>query len=89
MATFPAYLVTPERVLLEEEVQSVILRTDDGDAAFMPGHTPLIGSVVPGLVRFTGPDDTEKRFEVTGGLVHVEPKRVVVLVPEAEPSSAS
>jgi len=87
MATFPASLVTPERVVLDEEVEGVVLRTDDGDAAFLPGHTPLVGSVVPGLVRFLYGEDSEKRFEVTGGLVHVEPERVVVLVPEAEPAS--
>lgn len=86
MATFPAYLVTPERVVFEEDVEAVMLRTDEGDAAFLPGHTPLIGSVVAGLVRFAQAGETEKRFEVTGGMVHVEPKRVVVLVPEAEPA---
>lgn len=86
MATFPAYLVTPERVVLEEEVEAVMLRTDEGDAAFLPGHTPLIGSVVSGLVRFALPADSEQCFEVSGGMVHVEPRRVVVLVPEAEPA---
>jgi len=86
MATFPARLVTPESVVLDEDVYAVMLRTDEGDAAFFPGHTPLIGSVVPGLVRFVHDDETERRFEVTRGLVHVEPERVVVLVPEAEPA---
>jgi F-type H+-transporting ATPase subunit epsilon len=86
MATFPASLVTPEQVLLEEEVQAVMLRTDVGDATFLPGHTPLVGAVVPGTVRFTQEDGTEKRFEVSRGLVRVEPDHVVVLVPEAEPA---
>ena len=88
MATFPARLVTPEQVLLEEEVQEVILRTDEGEAAFLPGHTPLIGSVVPGMVRFRRADETERRYEVSAGFVHVEPQGVVVLVPAAEPSSS-
>jgi F-type H+-transporting ATPase subunit epsilon len=83
MATFPARLITPERVLLDEEVQAVMLRTDDGDATFLPGHTPLIGAVVPGLLRFTAEDGSEKRFETDRGLVRVEPEGVAVLVPEA------
>ncbi|HUC38424.1 MAG TPA: ATP synthase F1 subunit epsilon [Acidimicrobiales bacterium] len=87
MATFPALLITPERVVLEEDVSSVILRTDEGDVAFLAGHTPLIGSLVPGLVRIAHEDGSEQRFEVTGGLVHVTPERVWVLVPEAEPAS--
>ena len=72
MATFAASLVTPERILLEEEVQAVFLRTDVGDSAFMPGHTPLIGALVPGLVRFQLEDGTEERAAVHGGFVQVE-----------------
>lgn len=86
MASFPASLVTPERVVLEEEVEAVMLRTDDGEAAFLPGHTPLIGAVVPGLVRFVREGGGEHRFEVTRGLVQVSPERVLVLAPEAEPA---
>jgi F-type H+-transporting ATPase subunit epsilon len=84
MTTFPASLVTPERVLREGEVQAVFLRTDDGEAAFLPGHTPLVGALVPGLVRFQHEDGTEERFAVHGGFVQVEPGHVVVLAPIAE-----
>ncbi len=84
MATFAASLVTPERVLLEEEVQTVFLRTDVGDSAYMPGHTPLIGALVPGLVRFQLEDGTEERAAVHGGFVQVEHDHVTVLAPIAE-----
>ena len=84
MATFPASLVTPERVVFEGEVQSVSLRTDDGEAAFFAGHTPLIGALVPGLVRFQREDGSEERAAVHGGFVQVEGDRVVVLAPIAE-----
>ena len=84
MATFEASLVTPERTLLEEQVQIVFLRTDGGDSAYMPGHTPLIGAVVPGLVRFQHEDGTEARAAVHGGFVQVEGDHVTVLAPIAE-----
>ena len=84
MATFPASLITPERTLLEEEVQAVFVRTDGGDAAFMPGHTPLIGAVVPGLVRFQHEDSTEERAAVHGGFVQVDGDHISVLAPIAE-----
>ena len=84
MATFEASLVTPERTLLEEQVQIVFLRTDGGDSAYMPGHTPLIGAVVPGLVRFQHEDGTEERVAVHGGFVQVEGDHVTVLAPIAE-----
>ena len=84
MATFLASLVTPERVVFEAQVQSVFLRTDGGEAAFLPGHTPLIGALVPGLVRFQREDGSEERAAVHGGFVQVDGDHVVVLAPIAE-----
>jgi F-type H+-transporting ATPase subunit epsilon len=84
MSSFPARLVTPERVVFEADVQSVMLRTAEGEAAFLPGHTALIGALVPGVVRFQQEDGTEERAAVHGGFVQVEPDHVVVLAPMAE-----
>jgi F-type H+-transporting ATPase subunit epsilon len=84
VATFPASLVTPERVVLEEEVAAVMLRTAVGDATYLAGHTPLVGALVPGLVRFEQPDGTVERVAVHGGFVHVKAEGVTVLTPVAE-----
>lgn len=83
---FTATVVTPERILVEAEVSTVNLRTADGEAAFLPGHTPVIGSVVAGLVRLEQADGTELRLAVHGGFVHVENDRVELLAPVAERS---
>jgi F-type H+-transporting ATPase subunit epsilon len=82
--TFPSSLVTPEHVVFEGEVEAVMLRTDVGEATFLVGHTPLIGSIVPGLVRFQDEDGTVKRVAVHGGFVHVKHDGVTVLAPVAE-----
>ena len=84
MPAFPASLVTPEHVLLQEDVTAVMLRTDVGDATFLAGHTPLIGALVPGLVRFEREDGTTERTAVHGGFVHVTRQGVTVLAPVAE-----
>jgi F-type H+-transporting ATPase subunit epsilon len=85
VAEFPARLVTPESVLLDEQVEAVMLRTGVGDATFLSGHAPLVGSVVPGLVRFVRSGGAEQRVAVHGGFVHVEADgRVTVLPPTAE-----
>jgi F-type H+-transporting ATPase subunit epsilon len=86
VATFPSSLVTPERIVLEGEVAAVMLRTDVGEATFLPGHTPLIGAIVPGLVRFQHEDGTIERVAVHGGFVHVRHEGVRVLAPVAEMS---
>jgi F-type H+-transporting ATPase subunit epsilon len=84
VSSFPASLVTPERTVLDTEVQAVMLRTVDGEAAFLPGHTELIGALVPGLVRFQHEDGSEEHAAVHGGFVQVHPDHVVVLAPIAE-----
>jgi F-type H+-transporting ATPase subunit epsilon len=83
--SFAARLVTPEAVVFDEEVEAVILRTGAGDATFLAGHAPLVGSVEPGLVRFVRSEGSEQRVAAHGGFVHVEADgRVTVLPPTAE-----
>jgi F-type H+-transporting ATPase subunit epsilon len=86
MALFASSLITPERILVDEDAQAVFLRTGLGDAAFMAGHTALVGSVEGGLVRFVHEDGTETRAAVHGGFVQVFGDRVSVLCPVAERS---
>jgi F-type H+-transporting ATPase subunit epsilon len=82
---FTARLVTPESVVFEEEVEAVILRTSHGDSTYLSGHAPLVGAVLPGLVRFVRPGGEEQRVAAHGGFVHVEASgRVTVLPPAAE-----
>jgi F-type H+-transporting ATPase subunit epsilon len=85
VAEFPARLVTPEAVIFDEQVEAVILRTGVGDATFMAGHCPLVGSVVPGLVRFVRSGGEVQRVAVQGGFVHMDGDgTVTVLPPSAE-----
>jgi F-type H+-transporting ATPase subunit epsilon len=69
---FTIILVTPERVLIEGRATEVILRTGEGDAAFLPGHTPLVGTLQPGVVRVVRAEGEEQRVAVHGGFVQVE-----------------
>ena len=85
-------LVTPERVLVDERATQVVLRTADGDATFLDGHTPLVGAIVPGAVRITDDEGAEHTFAVHGGFVQVEKgaeegTRVTILSPVAEPAA--
>ena len=49
-----------------------MLRTGEGDATFLAGHTALAGSVKPGVVRVVRPDGEEVRVAVHGGFTQVE-----------------
>ncbi len=69
---FTVNLVTPERVLISGLAAEVILRTGEGDATFLAGHTPLVGTVEPGVVRVVRSEGDEERVAVHGGFVQVE-----------------
>jgi F-type H+-transporting ATPase subunit epsilon len=69
---FALDLVTPERVLVSDRVKEVVLRDGVGDLTFLAGHTPLIGSVEPGLVRVTVASGDVLRIASHGGFVQVE-----------------
>jgi F-type H+-transporting ATPase subunit epsilon len=65
-------LVTPERVLLDGTATEVFLRTAVGDLAFLPGHTPLVGTIEPGVVRVVREDGEVARVAAHGGFVQVD-----------------
>jgi F-type H+-transporting ATPase subunit epsilon len=69
---FAINLVTPERILLTGGAAEVILRTGEGDVTFLDGHTPLVGTIEPGVIRVVRGDGTEERVAVHGGFVQVE-----------------
>ena len=69
---FQINLVTPERILLTGMASEVILRTGEGDVTFLAGHTPLVGTVQPGVVRIVRPEADEVRVAVHGGFTQVE-----------------
>ena len=71
-AQFQIQLVTPERILLTGMATEVMLRTGEGDATFLAGHTPLVGSVKPGVVRVVRPEGEEVKVAVHGGFTQVE-----------------
>jgi len=68
---FAAQLVTPEAALFEGEATAVISRTSTGDLTILDGHTPLVGDVVPGIVRIERPDDSTDAYCVHGGFLQV------------------
>jgi F-type H+-transporting ATPase subunit epsilon len=69
---FTINLVTPERVLVSGLASEVILRTGEGDVTFLAGHTPLVGTAEPGVVRVVRAEGGEERVAAHGGFVQVE-----------------
>ncbi|MGH9044196.1 MAG: ATP synthase F1 subunit epsilon [Acidimicrobiales bacterium] len=68
---FALQVVTPDKLLFEGEATALVLRTAEGDMTVLDGHTSLIGSVVPGVVRVDPQGAEGLRVVVHGGFVDV------------------
>ena len=77
-------LVSPERVLVDEQVDEVQIPGLDGYMGVLPGHAPLLSELMPGGVLTYRTASGEKVLAVYGGFVEVQPDRVRVLADAAE-----
>lgn len=79
-------VVTPDKVLVSQQVDMVVAPGSDGEFGVLPGHVPFLSGIVPGEMRFTS--GTEKVFlAVTTGFAEVSNDNVTVLVIAAEKAS--
>lgn len=77
-------LVTPERVLFEEEAISVTLPTADGEITILPKHAALVSALVPGVATVKRPDGSVEDVAVSGGFIQVGNDQVTILADTAE-----
>jgi F-type H+-transporting ATPase subunit epsilon len=82
-------LVTPERLLLSEEVEMVVVPGAEGNFGALPRHAPLLSQLRPGIIEVydTRQAGVSERLFVAGGFAEVTPERCTVLAEEAMPLS--
>jgi F-type H+-transporting ATPase subunit epsilon len=85
VATLSLQVVTPERIVLEEDVDIVVARGAEGDLGILHGHEPMITPLATGELMYRV-DGEEKHLAVSGGFLEVRPDKVVVLADMAERS---
>ena len=78
-------LVTPERLLLSQEADMVVVPGGAGDFGVLPRHAPLISTVRPGTIRLHDGGGDPAEIFVAGGFAEVTPERCTVLAEEAVP----
>jgi F-type H+-transporting ATPase subunit epsilon len=80
--TFKFELVSPERVLMSEDVEQVIVNGTDGQFTVLPGHSPLISTLLPGFLEVTSRGKIQ-RIYVRGGFAEVDPMSLTILAEKA------
>jgi F-type H+-transporting ATPase subunit epsilon len=76
-------LVSPERLLMSEEVDQVVVPGSEGDFGVLANHAPFVSTLRPGVVSvMQGAKTTDKVF-VRGGFAEVTPQGLTILAEEA------
>ena len=78
-------VITPEKVIVNKDVESVVAPGSLGEFGVLQEHIPFLSGIVPGELRYTTGDKTES-LAVTSGFAEVSNNKVSVLVDAAERS---
>jgi len=76
-------VVTPERQVLHEDVDSIQLPGLDGYFGILPGHAPLLTELGAGVLSFRRGEET-RLATALGGFAEVLGDRVIVLAERSE-----
>lgn len=76
-------LVSPERLLISEEVTMVTVPGSEGYFGVMAGHAPVITALRPGVVEVEPVEGETRRIYVRGGFAETTGDNLTVLAEEA------
>ena len=84
MASLHFELVTPERLVMSEDVHMVVVPGTEGESGIMAGHAPYMTTLKDGEVAvYRTAGASPERIPVTGGFAEVSEKGLTVLAESA------
>jgi len=81
-------VVTPEKYVVDEEVQIAVAPGTLGEFGVLIGHTPFLTTLKTGTVHYTAADGKEKFVFVSGGFAEALPNKVTVLADDIDSDRA-
>jgi len=82
-APYKFELVSPERLLVSEDVESVVIPATEGEMTVMPNHAPVMSTIRPGVVTVKAVSGSEQKYVVFGGFVDILPQTCTLLAESA------
>ena len=80
---FQFELVSPERLLLSAQVTEVVIPGSEGYLTALAGHSPLMSTILPGVVSVKLADGKSDSYVVFGGFADITPQSCTVLAESA------
>ncbi len=81
---FKLSVVTPEKVVFEQDVRSIVAPGSQGYLGVLTDHAPLITALIPGNLTVTDNDGNEVDYSVSGGFLEVSGNVATVLADAIE-----
>ena len=79
MSKLSIKIVTPERIVFEDEVDSISTMTESGEITILPNHVPLVSLLRAGEMRLMD-SGKESALAVSTGLIEVRPGNTVIIL---------
>ncbi|MGD0265712.1 MAG: F0F1 ATP synthase subunit epsilon [Candidatus Methylomirabilota bacterium] len=83
VTTFKLEIVTPQRLIVSDEVTELMAPGAEGYFGVLPGHIPFITTMDIGEITYWRGKD-ERHLAVTWGYIEVQGDKVIVLAETAE-----
>ena len=77
-------VVTPEKVVVSEEVQIAVAPGSLGEFGVLVGHTTFLTTLKTGTIHYTGADGSQRYIFTSGGFAEALPDKLTVLAESAE-----
>lgn len=78
-------LVSPEKLLVSQPVEMVVVPGAEGYFGVLPRHAPFISTLIPGVIQIYEAGQVKERIFVAGGFAEVTEDRCTVLAEVAMP----
>ena len=83
--SFKFELVSPAKLVMSEEVMQVVVPGAEGDFTMLPGHSPFMSTVRPGVIEVTATSGKVAKLFVRGGFADASPAGLTILAEQAIP----
>lgn len=89
MAELDVEIVAADHFVWSGAATLVKARTSDGDIGVMPGHSPVLAVMVPGMLEITPVSGSKVLVDAEGGFFSVDDNRVVIVADNAKLQDAA
>ena len=76
-------IVSAEESLFSGRVSHLSVSGQEGELGIMPGHTPLLTAIKPGVIKLVKQGGAEEVIYISGGFLEVQPSSVTILADTA------